>query len=87
MKYSKENKASVNYLKHFVETAKWNYIFNKASGECTMSSYEYNKLYHSIENVLKLLDAVREEGYLYQQSNIEFRKEEKRRDLINGKIK
>ena len=83
MKYSKENKSSVNYLKHFVERAKSNYIFNKASGECTMSAYDYNKLYHSIENVLKLLDDVREEGYLYQKSNIEFRKNESRRRKLD----
>ena len=78
MKYTKQNKASVNYLKQFVETAKWNYIFNKDSGECTMSSYEYKKLYNSIENVLKLLDDVREEGYVYRIGNEEFRKQEER---------
>lgn len=89
MKYSKENKKSIKFLKTFIDHRRFNWAsaFYEERHEVTIDGYTYRRLCSSIQNVIRLLDDVREEGYLYQQSNIEFRKEEKRRGLINGKIK
>lgn len=80
MKYTKQNKASIKFLKHFLNEHTY------SIPAAIQHNYEYiriwngdfKKLYQSLKNVLKLLDAVREEGYVYRIGNEEFRKQEER---------
>ena len=80
MKYSKENKESIKFLKTFIDHRRfnWSSAFYEERHEVTIDGYTYRRLCSSIQNVIRLLDNVREEGYMYQQANIEFRNNEKR---------